>query len=57
MVEGLGGAWIRVFGHNPQAQTPLEGILSLRGMPEAIFNSCLSLGMLSMGYSAYLLDN
>ena len=57
MVEGLGGAWIRVFGHNPRAQTLLEGILLLRDMPEAIFDSCLSLGTLSMGYSAYLLDN
>ena len=57
MVEGPGGAWIRVFGHNPRAQTPLEGILSLRGMPEAIFNSYSSIGTLSMGYSAYLLDN
>jgi hypothetical protein len=29
----------------------------LRSIPEAIFDSCSSLGTLFMGYSAYLLDN
>ena len=57
MVKGLEGAWIRVFGHNPRAQTPPERILSLRGMPEAIFDSCSSSGTLSISYSVYLLDN